>query len=168
MKRFKRGLLFLAVAAALGNLGMVPEKAALLGPSMFFIVLTIGRLVAGSIHVNPHLYFRVSALLGLAGAALVMTGNQVTVLIGIALAGLGFANIWPMLFSITIEEKPERASELSGLMCMAISGGALVPPVMGRLVDSGVATTTAFVVPAVCFIYLLLLSLRSGRSAASA
>jgi MFS transporter, FHS family, L-fucose permease len=152
---------------ALANLGLAPEKAALLGPSMFFILLTAGRLVAGSINVNPHLFLRLSALLGLLGAALVMTGNQAFVLIGVALAGLGFANIWPMLFSITIEEKPERASELSGLMCMAISGGALVPLVMGRLVDSGVATTMAFVVPAACFAYLLLLSLKGGKSAAS-
>ena len=41
-----------------------------------------------------------------------------------------------MLFSITVEEKPERANELSGLMCMAISGGAIVPLLMGKLVDS--------------------------------
>ena len=40
-----------------------------------------------------------------------------------------------MLFSITVEERPERAGELSGLMCMAISGGAIVPLVMGQLVD---------------------------------
>ena len=113
-----------------------------------FILLTAGRLLAGSINVNPHIFFRLSALLGLIGVALVMSGNQVLVLIGIALGGLGFANIWPMLFSSTIEEKPERASELSGLMCMAISGGALMPLAMGRLVDSGVATTMAFVVPA--------------------
>lgn len=33
-------------------------------------------------------------------------------------------------------------------MCMAISGGALMPLAMGRLVDYGLATTMAFVVPA--------------------
>lgn len=152
----------------LANLGMTTEKAALLGPSMFFILLTIGRLVAGSINVNPQLFFRLSALLGLIGTALVMSGNHAMVLIGVALSGLGFANIWPMLFSITIEEKPERASELSGLMCMAISGGALVPLLMGRLVDSGIGITMAFVIPVACFSYLLLLSLKSGKPASTA
>lgn len=152
---------------ALAHLGMTPEKTALLGPSLFFALLTVGRLVAGSVHVNPHLFFRLSASLGLVGTALVMTGNLVCVIAGVALAGLGFANIWPMLFSITIEEKPGRAGELSGLMCMAISGGALVPPVMGRLVDSGIATTMAFVVPSVCFLYLLLLSLKRAKGVAT-
>ncbi|MGA0846690.1 MAG: MFS transporter, partial [Luteolibacter sp.] len=83
------------------------------------------------------------------------------------LSGLGFANIWPMLFSITIEEKPERASELSGLMCMAISGGALMPLVMGWLIDSGLGTMMAFVVPTACFAYLLLLSMRGNKPVAS-
>ena len=27
---------------------------------------------------------------------------------GVVAAGLGFANIWPMLFSITVEESPKR------------------------------------------------------------
>jgi hypothetical protein len=41
-----------------------------------------------------------------------------------------------MLFSITVEEMPERGSELSGLMCMAISGGALVPLLMAGTLDN--------------------------------
>jgi fucose permease len=83
-------------------------------------------------------------------------------LAGIVAAGLGFANIWPMLFSITVEEKPEHANELSGLMCMAISGGALVPLLMGCLLDLNWGAM-AFLVPAGCFVYLLLLSLKGGK-----
>jgi fucose permease len=51
---------------------------------------------------------------------------------------------------------------LSGLMCMAISGGALVPLLMGWLVDMD-WKTTAYVVPFTCFVYLLLLSFNGGR-----
>ena len=72
-----------------------------------------------------------------------------------------------MLFSITVEERPERAGELSGLMCMAISGGALVPLVMGQLVDMELKAI-AFIVPAACFAYLLLISLKGGRKPAAA
>ena len=48
---------------------------------------------------------------------------------------------------------------------MAISGGAIVPLVMGQLVDSGYKAH-AFVVPAACFAYLFLLSLKGGRKVA--
>lgn len=152
----------------LADLGMSEEKAAGFGPTMFFAFVTVGRLVAGVIKINPHTFFRASALLGLIGVGCVMSGIQQLALVGVVLGGLGFANIWPMLFSITVEEKPEASSELSGLMCMAISGGALVPLVMGKLVDTGMAKTLAFGVPAVCFVYLLLLSLKSGKSTPAA
>lgn len=148
----------------LADLGLSEEKAAGFGPTMFFAFITIGRLVGGVVKIDPHTFFRLSALLGLVGVGCVMSGLQQLALVGVVLGGLGFANIWPMLFSITVEEKPEASSELSGLMCMAISGGALVPLVMGKLVDVGLAKTLSFGVPAVCFVYLLLLSLKSGKS----
>jgi FHS family L-fucose permease-like MFS transporter len=44
-------------------------------------------------------------------------------------------------------------------MCMAISGGALVPLLMGWFVDLKWGAA-AFIVPVVCFAYLLLLSLK--------
>lgn len=146
----------------LAGYGIPDSQAALLGPTLFFGTLTFGRLVAGSVKFSPRAFFRLSAVLGLIGLGLMMTGLKPLAITGVLLGGLGFANIWPMLFSITVEEKPERASELSGLMCMAISGGALVPLLMGKLVDANLKAM-AFIVPAGCFAYLLLLSLRSGR-----
>lgn len=151
----------------MNNVGIQGEWGNYLGPTAFLIALTIGRLVAGSVNVSARTFFRLAAVLGLAGLALILTGSKPLTIAGAILAGLGFANIWPMLFSITVEEKPERANELSGLMCMAIAGGALVPLLMGKLVDNGMKSM-AFIVPAVCFVYLLLLSLKGGRKPAPA
>jgi fucose permease len=153
----------------LQGLGMDKQTANTLGPTLFFAVLAVGRLLGSAILtiMSPRTCFRLSALLGLLGAAAFMTGSKPLSLAGVFAAGLGFANIWPMLFSITVEERPERANELSGLMCMAISGGALVPLLMGWLVDLG-WTALAFAVPVASFAYLLLLSLRSGKKAAPA
>jgi fucose permease len=140
------------------------SPASRLGPILFFLMLTVGRLLGSVILtiMTPRTCFRLSALLGVLGAGALMTGSESLAIPGVFAAGLGFANIWPMLFSITVEEKPECANELSGLMCMAISGGAVVPLIMGQLRDSGLKAM-AFVVPAACFAYLLLLSLRGGK-----
>jgi FHS family L-fucose permease-like MFS transporter len=155
---------------ALERVGMNEAQANKFGAPMFFLLLAIGRLLGGVLLtiMSPRTCFRLSALLGLLGAAALMAGSKSLSLAGVAAAGLGFANIWPMLFSITVEEKPDRANELSGLMCMAISGGAIVPLLMAQLVDSGVSKAVAFVVPAACFAYLFLLSLRGGRLPAKA
>ena len=148
--------------------GVDEATAGRFGPAMFFLLLTVGRLVGGAVLMvlSARVFFRLSALLGLLGGAALMSGIPTLSIGGVVAAGLGFANIWPLLFSITVEEKPQRASELSGLMCMAISGGAIVPLVMGHLVDSGYKAQ-AFVVPAACFAYLLLLSLKGGRKVAA-
>ena len=146
---------------ALEEHGFESNKAALFGPSLFFGVITIGRLVAGALKVSPRAFFKISASLGLLGLVMLLSGAKVLVIPAVIIGGLGFANIWPMLFSITVEEKPERASELSGLMCMAISGGALVPLAMGWL--GGGTRALAFAVPVLCFAYLTLLSLIKAK-----
>lgn len=153
---------------ALKDMGMSEAKASTYGPALFFLLLTVGRIGGGAILtlITPRTCFRLSALLGVVGAGLLMTGSQALAIAGVFLASFGFANIWPMLFSITVEEKPERAGELSGLMCMAISGGAIVPLVMGQLVDMEMGAF-AFIVPVLCFAYLLAISLRSGHTTAS-
>lgn len=171
------------------TIGIREATAAKFGPAFFFLMLTVGRLAGGAVLnvMSSRAFFRLSAAMGLLGALILMLGNPtfeipivsmegavtsnlvvslgpVLAFLGVLLAGLGFANIWPMLFSITVEEDPERGSELSGLMCMAISGGALVPLLMGKFVDMDWGTK-AFIVPVACFIYLLVLSLKGGKAA---
>jgi FHS family L-fucose permease-like MFS transporter len=146
------------------DFGFEEQDANKYGPVMFFLLLTVGRLLGSAVLtiMTPRTCFRLSAFLGMVGAAAMMLGSKPLSLVGIAAAGLGFANIWPMLFSITVEERPERANELSGLMCMAISGGALVPLLMAGLLDLKWGAL-AFLVPVGCFAYLFLLSLKGGR-----
>jgi fucose permease len=152
----------------LKDIGVDEKTASKFGPAMFFLLLTIGRLLGGAVLtiMSARTCFRLSALLGLIGAVAIMIGSPTLAIAGVFAAGLGFANIWPMLFSITVEEKPQCANELSGLMCMAISGGAIVPLLMSKLV--GPLRSMAFVIPAACFAYLLLLSLRGGKTPTTA
>jgi FHS family L-fucose permease-like MFS transporter len=154
---------------ALQSFGMAEQAAGKWGPSLFFLMLTIGRLIGGAALtvMSPRSCFRLSALLGIAGAGILLMGFSSLAIPAVIIAGLGFANIWPMLFSITIENRPQSANELSGLMCMAISGGALVPLLMGWLVDLEWGNAS-FIVPTVCFAYLLALSLKNGRKAQKA
>jgi FHS family L-fucose permease-like MFS transporter len=155
-------------------------SATRLGPGLFFIALAAGRL-AGSAVLNfmgARRFFRLTALLGLAGAALLFAGDPRALpelagapaalpltLAGIACCGLGFANVWPLVFALTVESRPERAGALSGLLCMAIVGGAVLPAVMGVVADRA-GVTLAFAVPLAAFVYLVFLAF--ARPAASA
>ena len=82
---------------------------------------------------------------------------QFVAMIGIVLVGLGFANIFPLVFSITVDTLPARSNELSGLMVAAIVGGALIPPLMGLVADL-TSTLLAFTVPLACILFILFIS----------
>ena len=142
------------------------KEATVLGPTLFFVSLTVGRLLGSGILsvMSSRAFFRLSAALGALGILLVFLGQPGLAVAGVVLAGLGFANIWPVLFSLTVEARPERSAELSGLMCMAIFGGAVLPPLMGRIGDT-VTLGAAFLVPLAAFAYLLALAMRGGASA---
>ena len=146
------------------------SSATRLGPGLFFIALAAGRLLGSLVlnYMDAQRFFRVSALLGIAGLALLLIGQRTAALAGIVLCGLGFANIWPLVFALTIERRPERSGALSGLMCMAIFGGALLPALMGFTADRA-GIRLAFLVPLACFFYLAALAFASGgrRAAAS-
>ena len=150
----------------LAGFGISQEQAAFLGPTLFFISLTVGRFVGSAVltRMPPVRFFRWSAAIGLLGCAALTSKVPALALPSVIACGLGFANIWPLLFSITVERQPERGAELSGLMCMAIAGGAVLPILMGRMLDTGFGSA-AYAVPAASFLYLLALSMR-GRGAA--
>jgi FHS family L-fucose permease-like MFS transporter len=145
------------------------RESTALGSTLFFVGLTVGRLLgSGALRLmSSRAFFRFSAALGAAGILCVLSGVPALAVTGVLLSGLGFANIWPVLFSLTVEARPERGAELSGLMCMAIFGGAVLPPLMGRIKDTA-GLGPAFLVPLAGFVYLLALSLRSGSRAAKA
>ena len=68
--------------------------------------------------------------------------------------GLGFANIFPLVFSIAVDSRPQETNPLSGLMVMAIVGGAFLPPLMGLLSDATHSVQVGFIVPFAAVLYL--------------
>ena len=63
------------------------------------------------------------------------------------------ANIWPLVFSIAVEKFPDRTNEISGLMMSAISGGAVIPLVMGWVSDLSTVAAGIYVL-ILCMLYL--------------
>jgi fucose permease len=90
-------------------------------------------------------------------AILFMT-SQVSAWILVFMIGLAVANIWPLVFSIAVEKYPDRSNEISGLMMMAISGGAVIPLLVGWVSDlSTVAFGMSILI--LCMVYLFVVSL---------
>jgi MFS transporter, FHS family, L-fucose permease len=100
-----------------------------------------------------------SAILSIITIFLIMVipASKAAAWILVFLIGLGVANIFPLVFSLTVQKYPERSNEISGLMMMAISGGALIPPLMGLVSDS-MGVVPGMGVLLLCAAYLLIVS----------
>ena len=137
------------------------------GIAFFFVALSIGRLIGSAVlnFMSARQFLVVTAILSVLGTLGIMIGSKEVAVASIFLTGLGFGNVFPLVFSILIDKMPERSAELSGLLCMAIAGGALIPLVMGAVNDAFGSITAAMAVPFVTSLYILFLGLRAAREA---
>jgi len=133
--------------------------------ALFFLPILIGRFLGAAIltKIKPIKFLYISVVLSMIGVLLLIFGSTIIAYVGIVMVGLGFANIFPLVFSITVDKMPERANELSGLMVTAIVGGAFIPPLMGYVADSS-SILLGFLVPMVCLIYILISTIASSKA----
>jgi fucose permease len=123
-------------------------RVGLLGTGLFFAALTVGRLFGGVIlnWVAPSKSLLLSCGISLLGLLGLFVPDKSIAISAFVLTGLGFANIFPLVFSAALERMPERSNEISGLMVTAIVGGALLPPIMGVVADHS-TVRLSFLVP---------------------
>jgi fucose permease len=130
------------------------------GRSVYFFGRMLGTF-AGAImltKISSRKFFMWTSILGILCLIAILLISSPFMAWGLVfLIGLAVANIFPLVFSITVEKYPARSNEISGLMMMAISGGAVIPLAIGWVSDiSNVALGMSILI--VCMIYLLSVS----------
>lgn len=88
---------------------------------------------------------------------ILISANTTGAVSGWSLLAIGLMNsiMFPTIFSLASEGLGARAAEGSGIICMAIVGGAIVPLVTGKAADIS-TLRFALVVPAVCYALIAL------------
>jgi MFS transporter, FHS family, L-fucose permease len=102
-----------------------------------------------------------------AGAVLILltvSATSVGALSGWSLLAIGLFNsiMFPTIFSLASEGLGPRAAEGSGIICVAIVGGAIVPLITGRAAD-WVGLKEAMIVPALCYCGILSFGIYARR-----
>ena len=117
----------------------IDSETAKYGKSMYFFAKMIGTFIGAILltKLSPKGFLIGSSLLAIiALTILAFTTDETISWAIIFVISLGISNIFPLIFSITVSKMPERANEISGLMMMAISGGAIIPFFVGIVMDS--------------------------------
>jgi len=101
---------------------------------------------------------------GMTITLLLVSANTSGMVSGWALLAVGLFNsiMFPTIFSLACEGLGERAAEGSGLICMAIVGGAIVPLLTGHAADI-VGLKMALLVPVVCYALILCFGIFARR-----
>ncbi len=138
----------------------IDAETAKYGKSMYFFAKMIGTFVGAILltKLSSRGFLIGSSLLAIVALlALTFTTNALAAWIIIFIISLGVSNIFPLLFSIAVGKMPARANEISGLMMMAISGGAIIPFIVGYAMDMWLPG--GILVLVACAVYLLYLGL---------
>jgi fucose permease len=143
----------------------IEEKAAVLGRSVYFFGRMLGTFVGAIMltRISSRKFFMWTSVLGIVALVTILLVPGKMVAWGLVfIIGLAVANIFPLVFSLAVEKFPKRSNEISGLMIMAVSGGAIIPPFIGWISDlSNIAFGMSILI--VCMIYLLSVSVYSLR-----
>ncbi len=89
-------------------------------------------------------------------------GEGRAVMWAILAVGLFNSIMFPTIFSIALHGLGQRTGQGSGVLCMAIVGGALIPFAQGFVADS-VGIQPSFLVPMLCYGFILYFGLRYAR-----
>ncbi len=78
--------------------------------------------------------------------------------------GLFNSIMFPTIFSLALKGLGRHTSQGSGILCLAIVGGAILPVVMGALADT-IGIHLAFLMPVICYIYIFYYGIKGHKAA---
>jgi FHS family L-fucose permease-like MFS transporter len=150
------------------NIGGLTERAAAGYVSFYWGGAMVGRFVGSGLmrKMSPGKVLGCAAVIA---SALVWTSVATTgsvAMASIILVGLFNSVMFPTIFTLSIEQLGPLTGKGSGLLVMAIVGGALLPMLQGVLADS-IGIHTAFIMPAICYLYIVFYGFSGSKVIAS-
>lgn len=160
-----------AIASLMVNYLMLPDVLGQSGENAGKLLIfywggaLIGRFIGAAVLRTVPAW---KALAFVAICAIVLIGVSVLTIgtvSGVALLGVGLFNaiMFPTIFALASEGLGKRAAEGSGIICMAIVGGAIVPPLAGLIADAS-TLRIAMAVPVACYMVIALFGRYCRRS----
>jgi FHS family L-fucose permease-like MFS transporter len=111
----------------------------------------LGAAIMQKIAAGKVLAFNAAAAAVLIAVTILTSGA--VAMWSILLVGLFNSIMFPTIFSLALNGLGKHTSQGSGVLCLAIVGGAIVPLLQGVLADS-IGVQLAFVLPIVCYGYI--------------
>jgi FHS family L-fucose permease-like MFS transporter len=151
---------------SLPRIGNMTESRAAGFVSLYWGGAMVGRFIGSALltRVDPRrLLATFAAIAGLLVLTTMFTHGNVALWSVVAI-GLFNSVMFPNIFTLGIEKFDALTGKVSSLLVMAIVGGAVVPLLQGALADQ-IGVQRAFVLPLLCYAYIVFYGLRGSRVA---
>lgn len=138
----------------------LPLTDAGMGNSVYFFARTVGAFLGGILLMKlpERKFFTASVFVALAGlVGMIFLHGLWAILACVAVFGIGYANLFSIIFSISMQRVPERANEVSALLIVGVAGGAVIPPVLGVITDAFGSQGAAIIALSIVWLYLVFL-----------
>ena len=109
---------------------------------------------------NPVKTLKIFSLLGVLGMVIGVFASGNLALFALLSGGLFCSIMWPCIFSLSIAGLGKYTSQGSAFLIMMILGGAIIPPLQGKLADI-FSIQSSYVIAILCFVYLLFYAFRT-------
>jgi MFS transporter, FHS family, L-fucose permease len=124
----------------------------------------VGRFIGAAVmvFVRPGRVLAFNAAVAVLLLIVAMVNGGEIAMWSVLAIGLCNSIMFPTIFALGLQGLGKRTGEGSGLLCMAIVGGAIVPVVQGFFADH-IGLLPSFVVPLVCYLFIVFYGLRGHR-----
>ena len=146
------------------EIGAMTEQHATRYVSAYWTGAMIGRFIGSALllRIDPGKLLALFAGVVVALLAITMTSDGMTAVYSIVAIGLFNSIMFPTIFTLGVAKLGVQTDNASSLLVMAIVGGALVPLAQGALADR-IGIQPAFVLPLLCYLYIVFYGLRGSR-----
>ncbi len=150
------------------EIGNLPASIAARYVAFYWGGAMVGRFLGSAILQR----IRTGTVLGVAAivAALLVCTSMLTfghiAMWSIILVGFFNSIMFPSIFTLGIAELGPLTGDGSGLLVMAIVGGAIIPLLQGVLADH-LGIHHAFLLPVICYLYIVFYALRGSKPVAA-
>ncbi len=134
----------------------VDKADAGIAPQVYFLSRTVGALLGAFLmtRIAGIRYFRLNILLAIVAVlVLAFTEHELVNLVAIGAIGFLASCIFPIIYSMAVQARPDKANQISGLMITAVAGGGAVTPLIGLATDS-IGIIGGILVILLCVLYL--------------
>ncbi|MFA8433058.1 MAG: sugar MFS transporter [Marinifilaceae bacterium] len=155
---------FLVNYLGVDGLNLFEEAEAARYVSLFWGGAMVGRFIGSAVmqKMASQKVLAFNAIAVMALVALSMSTSGYVAMWSIVLVGLFNSIMFPTIFTLAIDGLGNHTSQGSGILCLAIVGGAIVPLVMGALADA-IGLQASFALTIACYAYILFYALKGYK-----